>query len=90
MKKSQILFSLALLPALLFLTGCSDQQTPTDAQAQNGQSAEASPDDHHAGETNVAPHDDSQTDDHHQGDENIEDHAHDGDHDDSGQPPHRH
>ncbi len=68
----------------IFLVGCSGATEASRKPVQN--------DDHHEGETNVMPHDDSQTGiDHHEGEMDVAPHGHSvSSHDDSNQPPHRH
>ncbi len=90
------------IPALLTiaLVGCAgtsatsqetDDTEPT-AAAVSPERADgaASSDDHHAGETNVQPHDDSAAAPaDHVDDPNEPAHGHSSSHDDSNQPPHR-
>ena len=86
-------YSLSLF-AVAILAGCSGAQTSTENT--DGDRAKvpsvASSVDHHEGETNVMPHDDSQTGiDHHEGETDVVPHGHSvSSHDDSNEPPHRH
>lgn len=98
-----LLLSISLLT--LGLSACSSgaqdaQPSPIEPAAQEEQqvipvadsiSSTASSDDHHAGETNVAPHDDSASSiNHHEGEANIVPHDDSASsHDDSNRPPHR-
>ncbi len=95
-------YSLSLI-AVALLAGCAGAQTSTgntdgdaakEPSAAPLKAAEAttSSADHHEGEANVLPHDDSQTGiDHHVGEMDVAPHGHSvSSHDDSNQPPHRH
>lgn len=84
MQKKKILFSSLLVLTILILSGCSNgtkdktsssSVTPLNADKVNTILEKSNNnDDHHAGEENIKPHDDSIGDSH----------------DDAGQPPHRH
>ena len=95
-------YSLSLFVVAL-LAGCSGAQTSTgntdgnsaqvpSVASSKAAEATASSVDHHEGETNVMPHDDSQMGiDHHEGEMDVVPHGHSvSSHDDSNQPPHRH
>lgn len=94
-------YSLPFL-AVILLAGCTGAQTSTgntdadrarvpSATSSKAAEAAASSVDHHEGETNVMPHDDSQTgSDHHEGETDVVPHGHSSSHDDSNEPPHRH
>lgn len=96
-------YSLPFL-AVVLLAGCTGAQTSTgntdgdsaqvpSVASSKAAEAAASSVDHHEGETNVMPHDDSQqtSSDHHEGETDVAPHGHSvSSHDDSNQPPHRH
>jgi len=72
MKKRLTFLSLLLLPGAFLLTGCADSKQISDTQEKESKERGAQIDDHHAGEENVMPHDDSDLeDDHHAGEENV-------------------
>ena len=80
-----VLKTIAALSFVLLLAACSDAQEPKNTQSEAQPTKEVvqptpSNDDHHQGETNVAPHDDSMQqmmNDHHGDEENVEPHEHD-------------
>ncbi len=96
-------YSLSLI-AVALLAGCTGAQTstgntngdsaqmPSAASSKATEAAATSSVDHHEGEANVMPHDESQTGiDHHEGEMDVAPHGHSvSSHDDSNQPPHRH
>ncbi len=82
------------------LVGCAGASAPTQETNDTEPAAAAvssvntgtatSPDDHHEGETNVQPHDDSvAAPADHVDDPNEPAHGHSSSHDDSNEPPHR-
>lgn len=88
-------YSLSILIVVL-LAGCSAAKTPAE-NADTGdvqlRSQASSSVDHHEGEINVLPHDDSAASlsaDAHVDDPNEPAHGHSSSHDDSNLPPHRH
>ncbi len=72
--------------------GTGDTEPTAAAVSSKRADSATSPDDHHAGETNVAPHDDSvaSASADHVDDPNEPAHGHSSSHDDSNEPPHRH
>lgn len=81
----KIFFQIISVLFVVFLTACSSaantNSAPTNKEpVQKSVSSAAAVNDHHDGEVNVAPHDDSQggaNDNHHEGEGNVEDHEHD-------------
>lgn len=100
--KNIVKYSFTFL-AVVLLAGCTGAQTSTgntdgdsaqvpSVASSRAAEAAASSADHHEGETNVQPHDDSTAPaaSDHVDDPNEPAHGHSSSHDDSNQPPHRH
>ncbi len=92
----KFLTPLLLTAALVGCAGTSastqetDDRKPATAVSSTGKADAASSDDHHKGETNVQPHDDSAAvPADHIDDPNEPPHGHSSSHDDSNRPPHR-